>query len=1132
MLVGDSRWDRKARALPTGARILQLADVLQRVLVDARAMSDDEMRGRVQPLLLADVNERDTPAFALPTGTVTFLLSDVEGSSGLWERSRDAMASAIARQYAILDEAIVGHGGVRPVEQGEGDSVVGAFSRAADAVAAALRAQQMLVSEAWPDAARLRVRMALHTGDAQLRDAGNYFGETVIRCARLRALAHGGQVILSDATGALAADRLPDGASLRDLGVHRLKDLARPERILQLCDPNLPDMFPPLRSLDAFRHNLPIQLTPFVGRRQEVLEVTRLLRDERLVTLTGSGGIGKTRLALEVAAGATDRFEGGVWFIELAGLADGDSPAAAALAALRVRPLAGASPTDQLAAALGEAPCLLVLDNCEHLTMSCAALIAALLVQNPAVIVLVTSREPLGVPGEVVWRVPCLPAPVPEPSVAVDAVSQYDAVRLFVDRARRARPSFVVNEDNAPAIAQICHQLDGIPLALELAAARCRHLSVERIAHDLDDSFRLLTGGARTVLPRQQTLGASIDWSHDRLDAPEQIVFRRLGVFPGPVPLEAVEAIVGSSGVEPDEVFDIVDRLCDKSLVQVGESPDGEPRYRLLETLRVYAARRAAEADELAALERAHANWWLQWLDGRAADLHSDPVVERVEEFHDNLKAALAWGINEPEVGLHLLRRLARPWTNSARAVDVMPSVDRLLTDENASLHPLAWARAANAVSVLINTARGDGMALPLLERSEPLAAEAGDQLHAAVARWLRGYTPSRCIEVRDLAHSEGDRYLEGLALMALAQVGIDEAPDAAITMLETPPCTTAARESSYLRDFSSRVRATAHLSSGDLRSAIAVAQELTSSRSTLMVYGAVRILNAAALLACHEAALAVAIQVAESRLRRIPGTADVADQARRWRTLIDGAPTVLDPQLASRCDFTRAGIADVILREALDAGGRAPVLDIVTSPRASTPFTTAVTAAITAAANHDDEQWYEALRLADAHGLRLLAVDCFEGLAIQAATTESWTECLRLDGAAERLRDETGYRWRFPGEQDALAAARSSAIEAIGADAAAAARAEGRDLDWHEAVAFARRARGERKRPRNGWESLTPTEEQVVSLVVEGLTNPQIAERMLIGRATVKTHLDHIFAKLGVVSRVELAAQAARRGR
>ena len=502
------------------------------------------------------------------------------------------MAVAVPRHYELLDEAIVGHRGVRPVEQGEGDSVVGAFSRGSDAVAAAVAAQQAFLAEPWPAGAELRVRIAVHTGEGEFRDSGNYVGHALNRTARIRAIAHGGQVLVSASTAALVADRLPADTTLVDLGPHRLKDLERPEHIWQVIHKDLPSAFPALRSLDGFRHNLPVQLTPLIGRTTEIADVRGLLDADRLVTLTGSAGVGKTRLALAVAAETVDSHPGGVWSVELAPLSDPDAVGGAVLAAIGAREVPATTAIHQLAVELGDQSSLLVLDNCEHLIASCAAVVAGLLAANTSASILATSREPLGVPGEITFRVPSLPCPSPEHSPDIPTLSHYDAVALFVERARRARPSFAISEANAAAITEICHRLDGIPLAIELAAARCRQMSVQRVAAELDDRFRLLTGGARTLMARQQTLAASVDWSHERLDEAEQITFRRLGVFAGSFPLEAAEAVVAvGEDVERADVFDLVSGLVDKSLVAIDEHPRGELRYRLLETLHCLRAR-------------------------------------------------------------------------------------------------------------------------------------------------------------------------------------------------------------------------------------------------------------------------------------------------------------------------------------------------------------------------------------------------------------------------------------------------------------------------------------------------------------------------------------------------------------
>ena len=448
----------------------------------------------------------------LPTGTVTFLMTDIEGSTRAWVREADAMPAAVSRHYEILDETVAAHGGVRPVEQGEGDSIVAAFSRASDAVAAAVTAQQLLGSEQWPDGVSLPGAHGDSHGRGAVagrRELLRLDGDPV---PRVRSCGHGGQVLLSDVTAALVSDRLPDGSALIDLGMHRLKDLGRPERVWQLQHPDLRAEFPPLQSLDAFRHNLPVQLSPLIGRRREIAAVVGLTEAERLVTLTGAGGVGKTRLALAVGAEVVAAFPGGVWFVELAAANGPGVVGRATLKVLGATETPGVSLAEVAAVELGDNErSLVILDNCEHLVDESANFVSIVLQRNPAVTVLATSREQLGVTGEVAWRVPSLSSPPTGEVPAVEVLSQYDAVNLFVDRARRARPSFVVNEGNAPAIAQICHRLDGIPLAVELAAARCRHLSTEQIAVELDDRFHLLTGGPRVVLPRQQTLAASVE---------------------------------------------------------------------------------------------------------------------------------------------------------------------------------------------------------------------------------------------------------------------------------------------------------------------------------------------------------------------------------------------------------------------------------------------------------------------------------------------------------------------------------------------------------------------------------------------------------------------------------------------
>jgi predicted ATPase/class 3 adenylate cyclase/DNA-binding CsgD family transcriptional regulator len=1113
-------------------RIGHVADVPRRPFDDPGDMVDDVARGVGWPMWVeAAVTGAPERAFSLPTGTVTFLMTDVEGSTQRWERAEDSMPTAIQRHYALLDEAIVSCGGVRPVEQGEGDSVLGAFSRASDAVAAALTAEQALLAEDWPTGAELRVRMAVHTGEAQLRDDQCYLGVTLNRCARIRAVAHGGQVVISASTAALVAERLPPQAALIDLGQHRLKDLGRPEHIWQLVHPDLPTAFPALRSLDLFHHNLPIQLTPLIGRDAEIVEVGRLLANERLVTLTGSAGVGKTRLALAVAADALDGQPGGVWWVELAPVHDPGAVGRAALLTIGARESTAGSVADQLAVALGTDPTLLVLDNCEHVIEASAELVAGVLATNPSASVLATSREPLGVPGEITWRVPSMRCPTVETRLDVPALSQYDAVALFVDRARRARPSFAVTDTNAPAIAQICHRLDGIPLAIELAAARCRQMSAEHVAAELDDRFRLLTGGARTVMPRQQTLAASVDWSHDRLDETERVVFRRLGVFAGPFPLEAAESIVGGlPDVEPAAVFDVMSRLVDKSLVVAEEGRGAEPRYRLLETLRAYALDRAQTARELQTLRDAHANWWADWLEPRGA-LPADDVMEQIDEFHANLRLALDWSADQPVLGLRLLRGVGTAWDDLGRAGDAMAAADRLLTDDSAEHHTELWLEAAWRAAWLCLEARGGDAFLALNERARDVARRHDDKLYSmlgAAGAWMKAMAMTNTA-LPELARQRGDRYLELLTTVMLAVEVAEDDPAAAKPLL---PAAARAAEASGMRSLhllNDLAATQVALASGDLVAAMALSRGILDQPHSSVWKEAVRDLSFAGLLARDGSALRVAVESSERALRKAPGPLYARHNPQHRLDLFEGRPSGVEWSLTERLLPPPSNpTLWLVCREAIDAHGADAALDYAQRWSRPSPHCQAILAAIEGAATGDEDRWHAALALALEQGFRLVAVDALEGLGVAAARLEAWTESSRLLAAAERLRDETGYRWRFGFEQAAVDIAWLSASQALGDDADAAI-AEGRNLDWREAAAYARRARGERKRPSHGWASLTPTERQVVDLVAAGLTNPEIAERLLMGRPTVKTHLSHIFAKLGVRTRSELASMATR---
>jgi len=602
----------------------------------------------------------------LPAGTVTFLLTDIQGSTRLWERHPDAMRQALACHDELAASLIEKYEGTLIKSRGEGDSLFAVFGRATDALWAALALQQALIAQAWPSEIPLRVRMALHTGEADLRER-DYYGPAVNRCAHLRAIAHGGQVLLSRTTYELVCDSLPEGAGLQDLGEHRLRDLSRPEHVFQLVHPALPAEFSPLKSLDALPNNLPRLLTSFVGREREMEEIKQLLSSTFLLTLTGSGGCGKTRLAIQVAADLLEMYPDGVWLVELAALTDPDLVPQAVASAVGLREEAGRPVARKLVDALKSRTALLVLDNCEHLLEACAHLAETLLRECPNLRILASSREGLGIGGEMTYRVPSLSLPDPQRLPPVERVTQYEAVRLFIERAVFSQPTFVVTSQNAPAVAQICYRLDGIPLAIELAAARVKAMPVEQIAARLDDRFRLLTGGSRTALPRQQTLRALIDWSYNLLSEKEQALLRRLSVFMGGWTLEAAEVICSGDGIEMWAVLDLLSRLVDKSLVGF-EEQDGQARYRLLETVRQYGLDKLMEAGEGEAVRKRHLEFFLTLAEETEPKLYGKHQVQWLnclEAEHDNLRSALEWCLGEPEgieAGLRLVGALWRFW--------------------------------------------------------------------------------------------------------------------------------------------------------------------------------------------------------------------------------------------------------------------------------------------------------------------------------------------------------------------------------------------------------------------------------------------------------------------------------------
>ena len=682
---------------------------------------------------------------SLPTGTVTFLFTDIEGSTTLLQRLGDRRyAEVLAEHQRLLRDAFTKGNGQEIDTQG--DAFLVAFSRARDALGTAVAAQRALTKHAWSDGASLRVRMGLHTGEP-VSETGRYVGLDVHRAARICAAGHGGQILVSETVKDLVVFDLPAGVSLRDLGLHRLRDLREPEHLLQVVHADLPADFPALKSLDVRPNNLPRQLTSFIGREKEMAEVKRLLSTAHLVTLSGSGGAGKTRLAIQVAAEMAEAYPGGVWLAEFAPLADPSLVPKTVASALNVPEQPGRDMAETLIDALRQKALLLVLDNCEHLLAACADLAAVLLRACPQIRILATSREALGVPGERVWRIPSLSLPDVRSLVPCEDLVLYEAVRLFVDRAMATVPEFTITRENASAVVQVCRRLDGIPLAIELAAVRVKVLAVEQIATRLDDRFRLLTGGSRTVLPRHQTLRGAIDWSYHLLSDPERVLLRRLSVFAGGSTLKAAESICAGENLEPVDILDRLTSLVDKSLV-LAETQHGEARYRLLETVRQYGRERLQEAAEADDARRRHRDReFAELAEPKLRTAEQDVWVPRLEVEHDNLRGALTWSLAEirteagrrtadADLGLRLVGALWWFWFIGGHFGESRRWLEQVLAVSEGAPSSLR-ARALlgqGVVTFMLGDLRG-GTAL--LEESLCLSLEAEDGVATA---WATGW--------------------------------------------------------------------------------------------------------------------------------------------------------------------------------------------------------------------------------------------------------------------------------------------------------------------------------------------------------------------------------------------------------
>jgi predicted ATPase/class 3 adenylate cyclase len=718
----------------------------------------------------------------LATQTLTFLFTDIEGSTVLLARLGDPYTEVLADHHRLIRASLGAHGGEEVDTQG--DAFFAVFSSASACVAAAIEMQRAFISHPWPAGEAVRVRMGIHSGEVSKTAAG-LVGLSIHRAARVAAVGHGGQLLVSAAAAALLGDSMPGSAWLRDLGVHRLKDLSRPEQIFQLEADGLPTAFPPLRSLDNpnLRNNLPAQVSSFVGRDAELSEVQALIASSRLVTLTGSGGAGKTRLGLQLAAGMVDGSGDGVWFADLAPLQDEDLVAVAVANVLGIRGEPGRPAVDTLVDAVGRRQLLVLLDNCEHVIGACAKLADALLRNCPNIVLLATSREPLGIDGERVHRVPSMDTP--GENDAVEVIRNSEAVWLFAERAAQHGAPLVWDQRTASLAARICRRLDGIPLAMELAAARLGVMSVTELDARLDQRFSLLTGGSRTALPRQQTLLATVKWSWELLNAAERHVLARLSVFAGGFDLSAAEVVAGA-GVPAGEAMAHLGALVDKNLVQFDDTGAGPARYRLLETVRQYAARQLEGSDPVAAYDTrtAHRDYYLALAESAAPQLialDQAAWLDRLELELDNLRAAIAFSLKQanPVPGIQLLTALRVFWKARGHAAEGADALSAFLAAPAVQGATLVRARALAAAANLLDQTGGYALADEYCKEALVIARSAGDAFLTADLLYVRAYILPRrgeqdsalplIEEGLGLAHQLGEPHLTARLLAARA---------------------------------------------------------------------------------------------------------------------------------------------------------------------------------------------------------------------------------------------------------------------------------------------------------------------------------------------------------------------------
>jgi predicted ATPase/class 3 adenylate cyclase/DNA-binding CsgD family transcriptional regulator len=1028
----------------------------------------------------------------LPTSTITLLFTDIEGSTRLLTRLGERYADVLAEYRHLLRGAFEHWHGYEVDTQG--DAFFAVFARATDAVSAAIAAQRDLAAHAWPEGIEVRVRMGLHTGEPSLVTEG-YTGVDVHQAARIMSAGHGGQVLLSQATRELLEHTLPDSVVLRDMGEHRLKDLQRPSHLFQLVIAGLPSDFPPISTLTTHPNNLPIQPTPFIGREKEVADVRQLLRREevRLVTLTGPGGTGKTRLALQVAAESSDLSAGGIYFVDLAPISDPALVIAAIAQSLGIREVGGQPLLELLKDELRRKQILLLLDNFEQV-VSAAVHVADLLTTCPQLKVIVTSRVVLHVQAEQEFFVPSLSLPDPNHVPDLATLSQYEAVALFIRRAQSAKPAFQVTNANAPAVAEICVRLDGLPLAIELAAARMKLLSPEALLARLHQSLHVLTSGPRDVVARQQTLRNTIEWSFQLLNTQEQWLFRRLSVFVGGCTLEAIEALCTSLGSETEPILDGVASLVDKSMLQRVEQQAGEEsRFVMLETIREYALDSLESLGETEAARRAHAAYFLRLAEEAEQGMAGPQQVvllERLEHEHDNLRAAMQCSLEQAGDGKAMALRLGGAlysfWYVRAYFSEGRDFLERALLRSDEVAAPVR-AKALYAASQLNDALGSLDRAEALCEESLALYRELGDIM--GIASCLHS--------LADIAWGRGNlsvaRALGEESLMLFRELGDKRS----VAYLLYHLGSLAIEQGDYARG----------------------RNLLTESLTTNRELGDTRI-NALSLFK-----LALSYRLSGGGLAQAHTLLDESFALSRELGDKESIANCLSLSGMLALDEGNTALARSLCEQALG------LFKEMQKQHDTAVSLYALAQVATAQGDHVDSQalYEQGIGVANKAADKRAIPSGLEGVAAVLAAQGNHTWAAHLWGAAEALREAIGEHLP-PFERAHYNRAVAASCSQLGEQAFATAWAEGRVLSPEQALAtpepVALSTPGESlsspttKSPAPYPDGLTSREVEVLRVVAQGLTNEQVAQRLLISPRTVDTHLTSIYSKIGVSSR------------